>query len=50
MNPEFHHTEASEIPTWEEENVRYKLIAGEAFGKKSPVPVYSKLFFIEIKN
>ena len=50
MNPEFHHTEASEIPTWEENGVQYKLIAGEAFSKKSPVPVYSKLFFIEIKN
>lgn len=50
MEPEFHHTEASAIPAWEENNVQYKLIAGEAFGKKSPVPVYSKLFFIEIKN
>ncbi len=50
MEPEFHHTEVSEIPVWEKEGVHYKLIAGEVFGKKSPVPVYSKLFFIEIKN
>jgi redox-sensitive bicupin YhaK (pirin superfamily) len=27
-----------------------KLIAGEAFGRKSPVPVYSNLCFIEIKS
>jgi redox-sensitive bicupin YhaK (pirin superfamily) len=49
MEPEFHHTEAKDIPAWEESGVKYKLIAGEAFGKKSPVPVYSKLYMIEIK-
>lgn len=48
--PSFHHTEASEIPTWMDGDVQYKLIAGDAFGKKSPVPVYSPLFFIEIKS
>lgn len=48
--PTFHHTEAEELPEWEENGVHYKLIAGEAFGKKSPVPVHSKLFFIEIKT
>lgn len=50
MDPEFHHTEAKDIPAWEENGVHYKLIAGEAFGKKSPVPVYSKLYMIEIKS
>ena len=50
MDPEFHHTEAKEIPAWEDNGVQYKLIAGEAFGKKSPVPVYSKLYMIEIKS
>ncbi len=49
MEPEFHHTEASDIPTWKDSDVAYKLIAGEAFGKKSPVPVYSKLYMIEVK-
>lgn len=48
--PSFHHTEADDIPTWTENGVDYKLIAGEAFGKKSPVPVHSPLFFIEIKT
>lgn len=50
MDPEFHHTESHDIPAWEEDGVNYKLIAGEAFGKKSPVPVYSKLYMIEIKS
>lgn len=48
--PTFHHTEAEDLPEWEENGVHYKLIAGEAFGKKSPVPVHSQLFFIEIKT
>lgn len=50
MEPEFFHIEVNDIPAWEDEGVFYKLIAGEAFGKKSPVPVYSKLYMIEIKT
>lgn len=50
MEPKFHHTEANAIPSWEEDDVHYKLIAGEALGKKSPVPVYSALYMIEIKT
>ena len=50
MDPNFAHVEADDIPAWEEDGVSYKLIAGEAFGKKSPVPVYSPLYFIEIKS
>jgi redox-sensitive bicupin YhaK (pirin superfamily) len=41
INPSFVHIEAKDIPEWEQDNVTVKLIAGEAFGKKSPVPVYS---------
>lgn len=48
--PTFYHIEAEGIPTWQEGDIQYKLIAGEAFGRKSPVPVHSKLFFIEIKT
>lgn len=48
--PTFHHVAAQEIPSWSDDEVDYKLIAGEAFGKRSPVPVHSKLFFIEIKT
>jgi redox-sensitive bicupin YhaK (pirin superfamily) len=50
MEPNFVHVEASDIPAWEKDGVSYKLIAGEAFGQKSPVPVYSPLYFIEIKS
>lgn len=46
----FTHIEAQRIPHWKENELSFKLIAGEAFGKKSPVPVLSKLYFIEIKS
>ncbi len=48
--PSFTHISANDLPTWNEDDVQYKLIAGEAFGKKSAVPVYSPLYFIEIKS
>ncbi|WP_372948757.1 pirin family protein [Mariniphaga sp.] len=48
--PSFTHVSAEDIPEWEQNGVKMKLIAGEAFGKKSPVPVYSPLYLIEMKN
>ena len=48
--PSFVHVEAHELPVWQLGNAALKLIAGEAFGQKSPVPVYSPLYFIEIKS
>lgn len=50
IEPSFHHTEAKELPIWEQNGVEFKLIAGEVFGRKSPVPVYSPLYFIELKT
>ena len=50
MQPEFFHIAENEIPTWEQDGIKFKLIAGEAFNRKSGVPVYSKLYMIEIKN
>jgi redox-sensitive bicupin YhaK (pirin superfamily) len=50
MEPEFFHIEASQIPTWTDGDLAFKLIAGEALGHKSMVPVYSPLYMIEIKS
>jgi len=50
MEPEFFHIDQEQIPTWTETDLQFKLVAGEAFGRKSPVPVYSKLFMLEIKS
>lgn len=48
--PSFSHIEEHELPEWQIGSVAAKLIAGEAFGRKSPVPVYSPLYFIELKS
>ena len=48
--PSFYHIEKEALPTWEENGIQYKLIAGKIEGKSAPVPVHSPLFFIEIKT
>ncbi len=48
--PAFVQVSASDIPSWTLDGANIKLIAGEAFGKKSPVPVHSKLYFIKINT
>ena len=50
MEPSFYHASEEELPSWEENGVSFKLIAGEVLGHQSPVPVYSPLYFIEIKT
>ncbi len=50
MEPSFAHIEENEMPVWDINGVKAKLIAGEAFGKKSAVPVYSPLYFVELKS
>lgn len=48
--PNFAHISASNIPSWQNNGVQFKLIAGKAFGKESPVPVHSPLYFIEVQS
>lgn len=50
MEPSFTHIDSGQLPEWEEDGLKYKLIAGELADKKSGVPVYSKLYLIEIKS
>jgi len=49
-DPSFTHIDADKIPQWTDDGLQIKLIAGKAFGKESPVPVHSNLYFIEIKS
>jgi redox-sensitive bicupin YhaK (pirin superfamily) len=48
--PSFQHVEAKDIPHWEQDGVSFRLIAGEAFGRRSPVATYSPQFMLEIRN
>lgn len=50
MDPSFSHIEESEIPSWNDGDLEFKLVAGEAFDRKSPVPVFSKMYMLEIKS
>ncbi|MHC5202101.1 pirin family protein [Myroides sp. LJL119] len=50
MEPSFVHIDKAELPQWTQDQVTYKLIAGKALGKESPVPVFSDLYFLEIKS
>ena len=50
MEPSFFHVPENEIPEWKTDNIAFKLIAGEILGRKSPVPVYSPLYLLELKS
>jgi len=49
MEPEFHHIPKTSLPTWNDGKLSFTLIAGQGYGKSSPVPVYSELFMIKIE-
>jgi len=50
MEPCFYHAVETEIPSWQVGELHYKLIAGEALGHQSPVPVFSPMYLLEIKS
>ncbi len=50
MEPQFHHIPADQLPRWTDGNTAFTLVAGAGYGQESPVPVYSPLFMVEIKN
>lgn len=47
--PEFHHLDKKQLPKWVDKSAEFTLVAGTAFGKKSPLPVHSDLFMVEVK-
>lgn len=48
-NPAFTHHPSTSIPQLKVDDANVLLIAGEALGHKSPVAVYSKLFFMDVQ-
>jgi redox-sensitive bicupin YhaK (pirin superfamily) len=50
MPPSFFHADTEQLPQWEKDGVAYKLIAGSIMGETSPVPVFSPLYFLELKS
>lgn len=48
MQPNFEYYSKEELPAWEQDGLKIRLIAGNAFGKKSPLQGYSPLFMVDI--
>lgn len=48
--PSFTYIPAEDIPYLEASTLQFRVIAGEAFGKRSPIPVHSPTYLIEIKS
>ena len=47
MPPNFAFVPKEDLPRWEEQGIHLTLVAGEGYGRKSPLPVYSPLFMID---
>jgi redox-sensitive bicupin YhaK (pirin superfamily) len=48
MAPLFEHFDAAVLPTFEDRGARARVIAGSAFGQKSPVGMVSEWFYAEV--
>jgi len=48
MAAAFYHADVEDLPSWEDGGIAYRLIAGTVMGKESPIPVFSKLYFMQL--
>jgi redox-sensitive bicupin YhaK (pirin superfamily) len=49
LDPSFSHTAAAALPVVEGEGATARIVAGEYFGRRSPVPVESALFYVDLQ-
>ena len=49
MDPRFDFIPKASLPSWQENGLELILVAGEGFGRKSPLSVYSPLFMVDVK-
>lgn len=47
IEPAFEHTPSKDIPAYERDGVKMRIIAGSAYGTRSPVRVLSPLFYVD---
>ena len=47
MEPGFSHHSETSLPAFKADGASLTVVAGEAFGKRSPVPVYSDLMYVD---
>ena len=48
IEPRFDHVAADELPCWRDGQLDFTLVAGEGYGRTSPLPVYSPLFMVDV--
>lgn len=48
MEARFDYYAASKLPEWEADGFLFRLVAGEGFGKKSPLKGYSPMFMVDV--
>ncbi|WP_299116679.1 pirin family protein [uncultured Winogradskyella sp.] len=48
INPSFQFYPKEEIPSWTENGLEIKLVAGNAFGKSSPLQGFTSLFMVDV--
>ncbi|MEL7222783.1 MAG: pirin family protein, partial [Bacteroidota bacterium] len=48
--PNFVHIPAADLPRWEEDGLQYTLVAGQGYGRRSPLSVYSPLFMLDVSS
>lgn len=48
IKPHFDFYPSTDIPTWKDGAITFKLVAGNAFGKSAPLQGYSPLFMVDI--
>ena len=47
--PEFWHYGPDSVPQFAQGDCEFRLIAGEAYGERSPVRIYSPLFYVDVR-
>lgn len=47
--PSFVHTPASELPPFEVEGARVRVLIGEAFGRRSPVATFARTLYLDVQ-
>ena len=48
IEPDFSHHDAASLPVIEGEGLIVRLVAGTAFGRRGPVPVYSEMMYADV--
>tara|TARA_B100001109_G_C18863341_1_gene475288 strand:+ start:4361 stop:5230 length:870 start_codon:yes stop_codon:yes gene_type:complete len=49
MEPRFDYFKSHQLPEWNSDGFRFRLVAGEGFGKQSPLKGYSPLFMVDVE-